>query len=233
MFLVNNQCKADVIPVDFVSNSLIVIAAHTANSALERNLVYHLTTGSKNPLTWGKLLDWCQITIKTKPFLKQIRPLASKPVVSNNLYGRISHEMTKIFSHYCFAMFADCIVMLCGHRPFLWKITKRMHQGFDTLQPFTSREWEFVNENYFKIYNMLSEEEKKMFISDVTQINWFKYIDDSTLGTRKYLLKEDDSTIERAIRRQHYLNQAYRSVEALIYFALFAIIWWNIFYLYQ
>ncbi|XP_027202667.1 fatty acyl-CoA reductase 1-like [Dermatophagoides pteronyssinus] len=228
--ILNGKCNADVIPVDYVVNGLIVVAAHTAIVPVEqRKQVVHLTSGERNPITWGELLNRSRECVATKPFLKQIRPLAKKPETINTYYGRLSHQMTKIFSHYCFALVADGLAMITGNKPFLLNITKRMHLGFDTLEPFTNNEWQFRSQNYLDIFYQLSPHEQEIFRSDIGQIDWMKYVDNATLGTRRYLLKEDDSTIDQAIQRQKFINWAYGSGEALAYLGIFGTIWWQIF----
>ncbi|KAH7644408.1 male sterility domain-containing protein [Dermatophagoides farinae] len=190
--ILNGKCNADVIPVDHVVNSLIVVAAHTAIVPVEqRKQVVHLTSGQRNPITWGELLDRSRECVATKPFMKQIRPLAQKPETIDTMYGRLSHQMTKIFSHYGFALLADGLIMLTGNKPFLMNITKRMHLGFDTLEPFTNNEWQFRHENYQDIYYQLSPHEQEIFQSDVGSLDWMKYVDNATLGTRRYLLNDD------------------------------------------
>lgn len=231
--LLNLKCTADVVPVDYVVNCMIVMAAHVGSlSFAERKLVAHFTTGERNPLSWGQLLDYSKASVMKKPFLKQIRPIAKRPVASDTFFGRVEHQLTKIFSHYCFALAADSLILLCGYRPFLMNITKRMHLGFDTLQPFTSRQWHFIEENYRQIYQQLSPREQEQFRSDIGDIDWEAYIDDAALGTRRYLLKEDDSTIDKALKRQKFLDWAYGSAEALAYLGVFATVWWNLFYVF-
>ncbi|OTF69920.1 Male sterility domain-containing protein [Euroglyphus maynei] len=228
--ILNDKCNADVIPVDYVVNGLIVVAAHTAIVPIEqRKQVVHLTSGERNPITWGELLNRSRECVATKPFMKQIRPLAQKPETVDTVYGRISHHFTKVFSHYCFALVADGIVLMTGNKPFLLNITKRMHLGFDTLEPFTNNEWRFQYQNYHDIYYQLSPREQEIFRSDIDSLDWMKYVDDATLGTRRYLLNEDDSTIGKAIERQKFINWAYGSAEALAYLGIFGTIWWNIF----
>ncbi|KAF7495943.1 Fatty acyl-CoA reductase 2 [Sarcoptes scabiei] len=227
--LLNLDCRADVIPVDFLANAMIVMASYNVSMPpFLRKKVIHLTSGQTNPITWGQMLEYGRKAIVDKPFLKQIRPLASLPQRTDSYFGLFNHYCTKIFSHYCFALLVDLIVFICGHQPFLMKITKQMHRGFDTLQPFTNREWFFRYENYRDIFNSLSEHDQQIFPSDISKIDWYDYIDGATLGTRRYMMKEDDSSIEQAIRRQKLLNRSFGIGEAILSFIIFSIIWWTI-----
>ena len=46
---------ADIIPVDIPVNMLITVAWYTAVSKPKNVLIYHSTTGTVNPFTWGEM----------------------------------------------------------------------------------------------------------------------------------------------------------------------------------
>lgn len=46
----------DIIPVDLVANALLAASYHTATNPPGKRLpIYHIGSGSTNPLTWGEL----------------------------------------------------------------------------------------------------------------------------------------------------------------------------------
>ena len=49
---------ADIIPVDIPVNMLITVAWYTAVMKPDHVLIYHSTTGSVNPFTWGEMGKW-------------------------------------------------------------------------------------------------------------------------------------------------------------------------------
>ena len=58
--LVERDCVADLIPVDVAINAMIVAAWKTAQEHTARPLkmtpsIYNVTSGSVNPITWGKI----------------------------------------------------------------------------------------------------------------------------------------------------------------------------------
>ena len=46
---------ADIVPVDIPVNMLITVAWYTAVLKPDHVLIYHSTTGSTNPFTWGEM----------------------------------------------------------------------------------------------------------------------------------------------------------------------------------
>lgn len=63
-----------------------------------------------------------------------------------------------------------------------------------------SHQWRFVSKNPLKLLDMLSERDRKMFYFDVRDIDWDKYMEGYVLGARRYLLKDDMSTVPAARR---------------------------------
>lgn len=223
--------KADIIPVDLVVNSLLVLGAHTAlfPSREPPHRVVHITSGQQNPITWGQILDYARMSALEKPSMKVVRPIAKNPVVARNRLGRLRHQLVKIFSHYLFALLLDLVLLLTGHRRFMMSVTRRMHRAFDVLEHFTSREWSFRYRNYLEIYHRVVADEQPLFRSNVAEVDWVRYCDSINMGTRRYLLKEDDSSIDNARRRLKILNLVYGLVDLIGLLAagcaLFYLLW--------
>ena len=49
---------ADIVPVDIPINVMIAVAWYTAVARPRQLMVYHTTTGSLNPFTWGEMGKW-------------------------------------------------------------------------------------------------------------------------------------------------------------------------------
>ena len=210
--------KADIIPVDFVVNSLIVAAWHTATQPPSaRQLVMHITSGVQNPITWGQILDFSRQSALRSPSIKLVRPIARNPVSARGPLGKASHLFIKFFSHYVFAYLFDLFLLATGNKRLMVKVTGKMHRAFDVLEHFTNHQWCFRYHHYGKVFAKLSPKERALFESNVGVIDWPAYCDALTVGSRRYLLNEDDSTIEAGLRRQHWLTVAYRIVDGLLY----------------
>ena len=66
-----------------------------------------------------------------------------------------------------------------------------MKDVLDTMQYFYDGDWAFVNENIYKVINVLSEEEREEFNCDCKEIRWYDYISDFLKGTAIWALNED------------------------------------------
>ena len=211
--------KADIIPVDFVANSLIVTGWHTATHPEDRKLVMHITSGVQNPITWGEILDFSRQSAIRSPSIKLVRPIARNPVSARGVWGKVSHLFIKLFSHFVFAYIFDLFLLATGNKRIMVKVTGKMHKAFDVLEHFTNHQWCFRYHHYGRIFEKLSSNEQAMFESNVKSIDWMAYCDSLYMGSRRYLLNEDDSTIEAGLKRQHMLTIVYSIVNTVIYAA--------------
>lgn len=82
------------------------------------------------------------------------------------------------------------------------RIQKRISDGLEVLQYFTTREWKFYNDKIIKIYNELSQIDKETFPTIIYDIDLDNYYKDIILGARQYCMKEDLSTLPKARRHQ-------------------------------
>lgn len=78
------------------------------------------------------------------------------------------------------------------------KTQKRISGGLEVLQYYTTRSWDFRNENLRQIMQWLSPHDRKALYVDVNKINWDDYMKNYILGAREYCCKEDPATIPRA-----------------------------------
>ncbi len=205
---------------------MIVIGWHTATHPNSRKKVIHLTSGTQNPVTWGQFLDYSREAVMKAPSIKIVRPLAKNPTSARGALGRMNHLFTKFVSHILFAYIVDFILVLMGYKKLMVKVTLKMHRAFTVLEHFTNKEWCFHNDSYLQIHDLLSPEDQKIFSSDIRKIDWREYAKNVYMGTRRYLLKEDDSNIEKAKRRLLFIRGFY-SLFQIIILALF---WYFIVY---
>lgn len=69
------------------------------------------------------------------------------------------------------------------------------------LEYFTMNEWTYRDDNQLGLANKLSKSERETFFTDVQKIHWPTYLETYILGVRKFLLKEDPSTLPLARKR--------------------------------
>ena len=206
-----------------------MVAYHTARNPTERRRVIHLTSGVENPVTWGQILDQVRISATRSPSINLVRPVANNPICPTTRLAKLHVFLIKLFSHFIFAYCFDIFRVLTLRKPLLVQVTKRMHRAFDVLEHFTNLEWQFVYGNYNKIFNQLNSTEQILFESNVSTIDWAQYCDSLYMGSRRYLLNEDDSTVELGKKRQKRIEIYFVILKLFWYLLIFGLIYF-IFY---
>lgn len=72
---------------------------------------------------------------------------------------------------------------------------RRVCQGYETFEYFTNNEWVFKNDNIYNISLKLNDIEKEKYKTGNIKIDCYKYLEDCTYCSRKYLLKQKDEDI--------------------------------------
>lgn len=108
-----------------------------------------------------------------------------------------------------------------------------MCKVLDVLSFFALSQFNFPNENAAKLYEELSEADRKVFNFDTNTIKWEPFLNDYIAGVRRFLLRESDDEIASARDRYkrycalgfYTLNQLMDYVYMLIsiFFRLFMI----------
>lgn len=68
---------------------------------------------------------------------------------------------------------------------------------------FGERDWEFDNSNVQEMWNRLNKADKVLFPFDISSVSWVIFCSSYTKGLRRYILKEDDSTIAKAFTKYY------------------------------
>lgn len=66
---------------------------------------------------------------------------------------------------------------------------------------FAKRQWDFPCDNLLALIDKMDPRDREMFNFDIRSIDWRDYNHKFYLGIRKYLLKEDESSIPAARKR--------------------------------
>ena len=61
----------------------------------------------------------------------------------------------------------------------------------------------FSNQNVRELWSMISEEDRKIFDFDICNLNWDRYLGESLMGVRKFLLKDDPKKLSEAIKKRY------------------------------
>ncbi|XP_069702746.1 putative fatty acyl-CoA reductase CG5065 [Periplaneta americana] len=217
------EYNADVMPCDIAINALIILAWKVAALRPKKPFICNLTESGDNPITWGNILDSGRKHLYDNPLSDAIW-FPDGSIKSS----WIMHTFCVIFFHFLPAYFIDFLVTLCGKKPFMVKIQRRIQGGLDVLQYYTTKQWVFKNDNLKALAGALTDKDRESFYTDVRMVEWDGYIKNFVLGTRHYCLKEDPATLPKARRHLRRLYWVDRAMGILFYvLVLWTLLGWS------
>lgn len=193
----NEDYFADVVPVDMAVNACIILGYTTGMDKPKKIGFCNVTQSGVNPISWGEALNIGRFHVQEFPFSVCLWYPGGSPKKS-----RIQHVVAAFFTHLLPAYFVDLLFFLMGKKTFMVKMQKRINYGLEVLQYYTTKEWHFKNENFLALRKNISEEDDKVFYTDIGVIDWSNYIRNYIKGVREFCCKEDPSTLPQA-RRLH------------------------------
>jgi fatty acyl-CoA reductase len=205
--IIGNMCgsgnsKADIIPVDVVSNALIVAAAYRAELKTSEIPVIHCCSGELNPLKWGRVVNFLQHFYMKYPLDDCYRVPSTQFHTTRTMF--LIHFYLK---HYYPSQFMDIMGRIVGRKPSYVKLYGRVWKMVETLHYFTTRGWTFKSDGLVSLWNTLNDEDKKTFNFDVRQIDWDRYLFDYVMGVKVYLLREKLENLPKARSNLAWLKQ--------------------------
>ncbi|KAI9564153.1 hypothetical protein GHT06_007891 [Daphnia sinensis] len=231
-FKINSQLVGDIVPVDYPINLMIAVGWHTAiqNRRLDKTSgipkkieVYNCSTGQKNPLTWEMFRE-----IGFKYWLKY--PTVEMMWYPNCSFTKNStvHKIDQAISHYLPAYALDLVARLTGKRVKWVRLYDRAHHAISCLDFFMTHQWRFVSENPIRLLDFLSEADRRTFYFDVRQIDWNTYIGTYVAGARRYILKDDPSTLpaaRRNLKKLYAAKMLLRLTLLAVFFLVLSYLW--------
>ncbi|KAL1433478.1 hypothetical protein MTO96_001844 [Rhipicephalus appendiculatus] len=200
MYLRPNN-SADIYPVDMVANMMITATWHMCKAKPASPFVINCTSGSMRRLTWQQIFDYSKPLVLKYPSGEVFRyPGGSFKTT------RFWHSVAVQLDHNLPAFIADTVARLGGYKPILRDIYKRIHRAMGILEFFVTHEWTFSVDNLRLLMASLEGPDRETFDFDIRSIDWVAYMEQYILGVRRYVLKEDPSTIPTARRN---LNRIY------------------------
>ncbi|XP_071565359.1 putative fatty acyl-CoA reductase CG5065 [Temnothorax nylanderi] len=221
----NGNYHAEVIPVDIAINALIGIAYRLATDLKKSKTipVINITQGNVRPTTWAEVLEKGRNVVHEYPFEGQIwypdGDMRSSKFV---------HNLFVFFFHIIPAYLIDFLMLIFRQKRFMVKIQKRISDGLEVLQYFTTREWIFHNDKIIKMDNELSKADKEIFRIIIDDIDINEYLKNIVLGARQYCMKEDLSTLPKARRHQKIMYVVHITTVYLFYFGVLYFIYNNV-----
>ena len=188
----------DIIPVDFVVNAMLAAAEAIAKRGdIE---VYHVATGTQNPLYFRGIVEATYDYFTQNPMMENGKPIPvpvwkypTLEVFKKKLDGKMR--------------LLDSAIRALTLLPF--KSAKRQRRRLFVKQssikaalhyiqiyaPYTRTNFEFETHKLKALYNDLSPEEQQNFNFDVSQISWKQYFQEIHIpGIKRHVLKLEDET---------------------------------------
>lgn len=195
--VIRPNSSADIYPVDMVASMMIASSWHVWKEPPQNApFVVNCTSGPMRRLTWKQIFDY------------------SKPLVlkypSNEIYrypggsfktSHFWHAIAVQLDHNLPAFVVDTVARLFGQKPILGDVYKRIHRAMGMLEFFVTHEWTFAIDNLRLLMAELEGPDRQVFDFDIRTIDWVPYLEQYILGVRKFVLKEDPSTIPAARKK--------------------------------
>ena len=192
----------DIIPVDFVVNAMLAAAEATARrGGIE---VYHVATGTQNPLYFRGIFDATHDYFVKNPMLENGKPVAV-PIWK---YPSLEEFQQKLDSRMALL---DLTIQVLDKLPMRAAKRKRRQlalkqSGIKALlhyiriyAPYTRTSFEFETQKMQGLYEGLSPTERQRFNFDVSQIHWKRYFQEIHIpGIKRHVLKIEDGTANNA-----------------------------------
>ncbi|XP_046979585.1 putative fatty acyl-CoA reductase CG5065 isoform X1 [Schistocerca americana] len=207
----------DLIPVDYVVNTLIAVAWHTATYRPNTVRVYNCTSGMRNPVQWAEFGRLTQKHACTSP----TRHVMWYPGFTFRT-NRLMHKICEALFHIVPAFVVDMVLRLQGAKPIMMKISKRFQMAAKTGEFFALHEWKFHSDNLMAL--MEDAQDKALFDVDISELDWDQYVKQYMLGIRKFILKDSADTIPGARRKLQKLYWAHRITQVLTFVFLLKIV---------
>lgn len=199
MFLANrtmlchDQKVADLVPVDIVINLMICAAWRTATQGPDGITIYNCVSGQQNPITWKQFVEMSFKYSRKHP-TKDTFWYPGGRCRSSALLNKICIAL----QHTLPAHLIDLIARLRGARPIMVNIQEKLTKAAKCLEYFSTQQWNFRDNNVRKLGELLTAEDRQTFMFDVKEIDWESYLENYVLGIRRFILKENPSTLQEA-----------------------------------
>uniref|UniRef100_A0A1B6C0C4 Fatty acyl-CoA reductase n=1 Tax=Clastoptera arizonana TaxID=38151 RepID=A0A1B6C0C4_9HEMI len=213
----NAEYNAEVIPVDMAISGLIAIGWKVGSSKerAQEIPVYNLTQSGQQPITWGEILEKGKKVAYENPF-EMMLWYPDGHLRSN----KFVHELCVIFFHWIPAYLIDFLMLIFSQKRFMVNIQRKIHDGMEVLQYFTTRQWVFENNKLIALRESMNSFDRTTFNLEFEKIDIVPYLKECVLGARQYLMKEDLSTLPRCRKMLKVMYVLDRTTTLLFYLLL-------------
>ncbi|KAH8354957.1 hypothetical protein KR093_002911 [Drosophila rubida] len=205
---------ADMVPVDIVINLMIAAAWRTATRKSNNLLIYNCCTGQRNPIIWSEFVKFAMSSVRKHP----LEGCLWYPTGDLRM-NRPMNTLNCLLKHFLPAYILDGVARIMGKKPFVVSVQNKIAKAVECLEYFATRQWRFKDDNVHGLLHTLSPKDREIFIFDVRNINWDKYVERYVLGFREFLFKQRPESLPASRKRMvrlYYLHQLVKVVAVLL-----------------
>lgn len=199
----NPNTVADVVPVDGVSNFILASAWYISrqyNACPSIDVpVFNYTSSRKNPATWGEwsiMLPeiWKKYPLERRVFRRPSLYLASPNTLTYNVLVYFCHELP--------ARLSDWSLRLQGRKPRMVGAYGKLGRALREYIFFMHNDWKWDCHRVDEVNEAMSPADRQKFFFDLRDLHWRTYLEQSLVGVKKFLMREDMSRVEVARQAQ-------------------------------
>ncbi|XP_065172743.1 fatty acyl-CoA reductase wat-like [Atheta coriaria] len=213
--------SCNVVPVDKVADGIFAAAWEVGTrihrkceDVNEKIKIYnYVSSSTKNTINWKEYIYIGSFYSREFPLLNTKRTLNVTMARSETVYNILI-----LLLHYIPALIIDFFMLLSGNKPKLFRLYKKLHSQMAAVLFFVCHAWSFDNNNVQKLYETLSLEDRRLLPMDMHDVNWKLFMKNYILGIRRYVLKEDDSTLEPARKKLKTMERLDNFIKCAICF---------------
>ncbi|XP_068986773.1 putative fatty acyl-CoA reductase CG5065 isoform X3 [Bombus flavifrons] len=201
--LARKDARMDVVPVDFVVDTIICTAWHVTLHRGHEVKVYNCTSNA-NPFKWGQLKE-AVVKCSIETPLNDTLWYPGCPMIAN----RYIYNVLSVIPYVLPAFVIDIFLRLRRSKPIMMKLLKSSNKLFRSVTYFTTHEWTFQRDNCTDLVRkvkMLNDSD--IFKLDLRDMDWQKYVAIYLMGIRKFILKQEFKSIARQrLARLYWIHQ--------------------------
>ncbi|XP_014476194.1 PREDICTED: putative fatty acyl-CoA reductase CG5065 isoform X2 [Dinoponera quadriceps] len=201
----------DVVPVDYVIDTLICACWHNATQRSNTIKVYNCTSSTMNPIRWREY----GILLKKHAIQNPSKYVMWYPGFTFRT-NKFLHVILAATLHVLPAFVLDLLIKVQGGKPIMMKIVKRFERAAQTGEFFATNEWKFYSNNMTELLKFVTASGNcEDFNLDFRNLDWDTYMRLYMLGIRKYILRDDLDTLSKARNRLSKLYWVHRLTQIL------------------
>ncbi|KAF4517059.1 hypothetical protein B566_EDAN006375 [Ephemera danica] len=105
------------------------------------------------------------------------------------------------------------------------KVYQKIGRFSEVISYFSTREWEFTNDNTQALWKRLAPSDQQLFRFDAASLDWEDYFATHIMGLRRYLAKDHPSTLPQARKRWFRFYVIHRLIQCVFGFLFLRILW--------